>query len=99
MRPFITEHEPLKVNLARTEVYRKSTVPNCQHPLNFYYMEHHERLGKEPRSSDWEGAKSTLTTTSRTFNVLSVYHLFSNTKNIVFLLLNLWGKTEGNMDE
>ena len=57
--PFIREREPFKVNFTRTEVYCKSTVPTCQRLLNSYYMEHPERLGKEPRSSDCrrEGAR------------------------------------------
>ena len=57
VNPFIREREPFLVNFVRTENYRKSTIPTCQRLLNSYYGEHPERLGQQPRSPNWEGAR------------------------------------------
>ena len=57
VNPFIREREPFLVNFARTENYRKRTVPTCQRLLNSYYGEHPERLGQQPRNPNWEGAR------------------------------------------
>ena len=57
VQTFIRDREPFFVNFTRTETYRNSTVPTCQRLLNWYYREHPERLGQEPRSSNWAGAR------------------------------------------
>ena len=57
VNPLIREREPFIVNFARTEAYRRSTVPTCQRLLNSYYREHPERLGRQPRNPNCEGAR------------------------------------------
>jgi hypothetical protein len=45
VEPIIRHREPFKVNFARTESYKKSTIPTCQRLLNSYFSEHPDRLG------------------------------------------------------
>ena len=40
VNPIIHQREPFQVNFARTEVYKRSTIPTCQRLLNTYYAEH-----------------------------------------------------------
>ena len=44
VEPIIRQREPFKVNFARTEAYKKSTIPTCQRLLNSYFLEHPELL-------------------------------------------------------
>ena len=39
------QREPFKINFARTETYKNSTIPTCQRLLNAHYLEHPELLG------------------------------------------------------
>ena len=44
VEPTIRHREPFKVNFARTESYKNSTIPTCQRLLNSYFSKHPERL-------------------------------------------------------
>ena len=44
--PLIRKREPFQVNFARTEAYKKSTIPHCQRLLNVHFGEKEEGVGQ-----------------------------------------------------
>ena len=45
VNPLVRSREPFKVNFARTESYRKSTIPHCQRLLNDHFGEREREEG------------------------------------------------------
>ena len=47
VNPIIRNREPYTVNFARTEAYKKSTIPHCQRLLNDYFGAKVKEKGEE----------------------------------------------------